>query len=122
MTHAFTFSLATTRFDEDYTPSANTRATTNFANLARGEQREQNLRSALTMINRRVNDLARWDNPRGDRYSLDLDIVSAEPAVRGRRRGAEPSPAGGPRHPHRRPALRRTPPRHRRQQLLLVRA
>lgn len=78
MTHAFTFSLATTRFDEDYTPSANTRATTNFANLARGEQREQNLRSALTMINRRVNDLARWDNPRGDRYSLDLDIVSAE--------------------------------------------
>ncbi|WP_084077554.1 putative oxygenase MesX [Demequina sp. NBRC 110057] len=78
MAHEFTFSLTTTRFDEDYTPSTNTRATTNFANLARGEQREQNLRAAITMINRRVNDLVRWDNPHGDRYTLDLDIVSAE--------------------------------------------
>jgi hypothetical protein len=29
------------------------------------------------MIDRRFNDLARWDNPGGDRYTLELDIVSA---------------------------------------------
>lgn len=78
MPHAFTFTTSTTRFDEDYTPSQSTRATTNFANLARGELREQNLRNTLTMINRRFNDLADWDNPSGDRYTLDLDIVSAQ--------------------------------------------
>lgn len=77
MTNEFTFSISTTRFDEDYTPSEISRATTNFANLARGEHRQQNLRNALTMIDRRFNDLARWDNPTGDRYTLELDIISA---------------------------------------------
>lgn len=77
MTNEFTFSISTTRFDEDYAPSESSRATTNFANLARGEHRAQNLQGALTMIERRFNDLARWDNPSGDRYSLELDIVSA---------------------------------------------
>lgn len=77
MASDFTFSITTTRFDEDYTPSANSRITTNFANLARGEQRQQNLRNALTMIDRRFNDLAHWDNPNGDRYTLELDIISA---------------------------------------------
>src|SRR5690606_6661047 len=70
--------LATTRFDENYSPSASSRATTNFANLARGDDRRQNLQNAITMINRRFNDLADWDNPTGDRYALDVDIVSAE--------------------------------------------
>lgn len=78
MANAFTFRISTTRFDEDYTPSDSSRATTNFANLARGEQRQQNLRNALTMIDGRFNDLARWDNPTGDRYTLELDIVSVE--------------------------------------------
>lgn len=76
MANEFRFRITTTRFDEDYTPSESSRATTNFANLARGEHRQQNLRNALTMIDRRFNDLAHWDNPDGDRYTLELDIVS----------------------------------------------
>lgn len=75
---AFTFSFTTTRFDEDYSPSESSRITTNFANLARGEHRRQNLRNALTMINRRFNDLAHWDNPTRDRYTVELDIVSVQ--------------------------------------------
>lgn len=78
MADDFTFSITTTRFDDDYSPSESSRATTNFANLARGEDRQQNLRNALTMIDRRFNDLANWDNPTGDRYSVELDIVSVE--------------------------------------------
>ena len=78
MANEFTFSITTTRFDEDYAPSNSSRATTNFANLARGEHRQQNLRSALTMIDRRFNDLAHWDNPSRDRYTIELDIVSVE--------------------------------------------
>ena len=78
MADDFTFSFTTTRFDEDYSPSQSSRITTNFANLARGEQREQNLRNTLTMINRRFNDLAHWDNPNGDRYALELEIVSVQ--------------------------------------------
>ncbi|WP_084127837.1 putative oxygenase MesX [Demequina sp. NBRC 110055] len=81
MSHEFTFTTSTTRFDEDYTPSESTRATTNFANLARGEQREQNLRTTVAMIDRRFNDLASWDNAAGDRYTLELDIVSASVQV-----------------------------------------
>jgi hypothetical protein len=77
MADDFIFSITTTRFDEDYSPSEDSRATTNFANLARGEDREQNLRNALTMIRNRFNDLAEWDNPTGDRYAVELDIISA---------------------------------------------
>ena len=71
-----TFSIEKTRFDENYRPLGNTRLTTNFANLARGENRQQNLRSALKMIDDRFNELARQDNEEGDRYSVELDIVS----------------------------------------------
>lgn len=78
MTNEFTFKISTTRFDEDYAPSENSRITTNFANLARGEHRHQNLRNALTMINRRFNDLAEWDNGNQDRYEVELEIVSAD--------------------------------------------
>lgn len=78
MTNELTFTITTTRFDESYSPSESSRVTTNFANLARGEHRQQNLRNALMMIDRRFNDLARWDNPDGDRYTLELDIISAE--------------------------------------------
>ncbi|TXR51288.1 putative oxygenase MesX [Quadrisphaera setariae] len=78
MADEFTFSTTTTRFDEDYAPSSSSRITTNFANLARGEQRQQNLRRALTMIDRRFNDLADWDNPEQDRYAVEADIVSVE--------------------------------------------
>lgn len=78
MANEFTFNISTTRFDEDYAPSENSRITTNFANLARGEHRQQNLRNALTMIDRRFNDLAHWDNPTQDRYTVELEIVSVE--------------------------------------------
>lgn len=76
MAHDFTFRITTTRFDEDYSPSDNSRITTNFANLARGERRQENLRNALTMIDRRFNDLADWDNPDRDRYTVELEIVT----------------------------------------------
>ncbi len=78
MANEFTFRISTTRFDEDYAPSESSRATTNFANLARGDDRRQNLRNALTMIDRRLNELASTENPDGDRYLIELDIVSAE--------------------------------------------
>lgn len=82
MTKDLSYSIKSVRFDEDYTPSDNTRATTNFANLARGERRQDNLRAALTMINNRFNALAHWDNPEADRYSVDLDIITAEMSIR----------------------------------------
>lgn len=74
----FTFSIKRIAFDEDYRPADNTRITTNFANLARGESRAENLRNTLRMIDNRFNSLAHWDNPRGDRYCIELTIVTAE--------------------------------------------
>lgn len=73
-----TFSIRTIAFDEDYRPAENTRITTNFANLARGEGRQENLRNTLRMIDNRFNSLAYWDNPKGDRYSVELEIVSVD--------------------------------------------
>lgn len=78
MSNELIFSIERTRFDEHYRPAENTRTTTNFANLARGESREENLRNTLTMINNRFNSLAHWDNPTGDRYQVELDIVTVE--------------------------------------------
>ncbi|MDZ7868556.1 MAG: DUF1852 domain-containing protein [Rheinheimera sp.] len=73
-----TFSIQRQPFDEHYHPSDNTRLTTNFANLARGDARQQNLRNTLAMINKRFNSLAHWDNPAGDRYAVELDIISVD--------------------------------------------
>jgi hypothetical protein len=78
MTTEFTFAIKSTCFDEDYRPSDNTRITTNFANLARGESRQENLRNTLKMIDNRFNALAHWDNPTGDRYSVNLEIISVQ--------------------------------------------
>ena len=78
MTNDFAFAINSINFDENYHPSDNTRATTNFANLARGESRQQNLRNTLAMINNRFNALAHWDNPKADRYSVELEIISVE--------------------------------------------
>ena len=74
----FSFSIKRVCFDEDYRPSDNTRITTNFANLARGEYRQANLRNALAMIDNRFNALASWDNPAGNRYSVELEIISVD--------------------------------------------
>jgi hypothetical protein len=73
-----TFTIKSLPFDEDYQPTGSTRITTNFANLARGENRRDNLRNALRMIDNRFNALAHWDNPEGDRYAVELDIISVE--------------------------------------------
>ncbi|TWB12215.1 uncharacterized protein DUF1852 [Rhizobium sp. ERR 1071] len=77
----FRFVLKSIPFDENYLPAANTRITTNFANLARGARRQENLRNTLTMIDNRFNALVHWDNATGDRYSVALDIISVELAT-----------------------------------------
>ncbi len=92
MNKDFTFSIKRIGFDEHYQPADHTRLTTNFANLARGEARQQNLRNTLAMINQRFNSLAHWDNPAGDRYSLELEIVSVDIQLRDAET-AEPQPA-----------------------------
>lgn len=78
MNEEFTFNIKRISFDEDYRPAENTRITTNFANLARGANRQENLRNALKMIDNRFNALAHWDNPNGDRYAVELEIISVE--------------------------------------------
>lgn len=78
MNNDFTFTIKSVILDENYQPSKNTRITTNFANLARGTSRQANLRNALKMINNRFNALAYWDNPKGDRYSVKLAIISVD--------------------------------------------
>ncbi|MGM3223702.1 DUF1852 domain-containing protein [Dickeya zeae] len=78
MTTNFTFTIKSSCFDENYNPSENTRITTNFANLARGTSRQENLRNTLVMIDNRFNTLAHWDNPKGDRYSVELEIISVD--------------------------------------------
>jgi len=84
MNNEFTFSIKSLCFDEDYRPSENTRITTNFANLARGQDRQENLRNTFRMINNRFNALAHWDNPNNDRYSVELDIISVEMSIDGK--------------------------------------
>jgi len=81
MENQFTFDIRSVCFDENYRPSENTRATTNFANLARGDNRQENLHNTLAMIDNRFNSLAYWDNPKGDRYSVELEIVSVDMAL-----------------------------------------
>ncbi|WP_038807349.1 putative oxygenase MesX, partial [Acinetobacter baumannii] len=83
MSQAFTFTLKRSCFDENYNPSENTRTTTNFANLARGEKRQENLRNTLVMINNRFNALASWDNPKADRYAVELEIISVDMNIGG---------------------------------------
>lgn len=81
----FLYYIRSIRFDEDYRPSDATRITTNFANLARGESRKENLRNTLTMIDNRFNSLAYWDNPKGNRYAVEVEIVSVEMGFRGQK-------------------------------------
>lgn len=83
MNNQFAFTIKRIRFDENYRPSDNTRITTNFANLARGESRQENLRNTLRMINNRFNALAHWDNPLADRYAVELEIISVDIDIQG---------------------------------------
>lgn len=79
----FVFSIERVVFNEDYRPSEKTRLTTNFANLARGENRQQNLQKTLSMMNNRFNSLAHWDNENADRYAIHLEIISADLKMNG---------------------------------------
>jgi len=83
MNKNFTFSIKNICLDENYQPSNSTRTTTNFANLARGESRQQNLSKALKMIDNSFNALAYWDNPKGDRYTVELEIISVDMDIEG---------------------------------------
>ncbi|KAF1022582.1 MAG: hypothetical protein GAK29_03160 [Acinetobacter bereziniae] len=83
MSKEFTFTIKRVSFDENYHPSDNTRVTTNFANLARGESRQDNLRNTLKMIDNRFNALAHWDNPKADRYAVELEIISVDIDIEG---------------------------------------
>ncbi|MFN1617053.1 DUF1852 domain-containing protein [Vibrio rotiferianus] len=83
MNNDFNFAIKSIRFDENYQPSDSTRITTNFANLARGDSRQNNLCNALRMIDNRFNALAHWDNPNGDRYSVELEIISVDMDIQG---------------------------------------
>ncbi|HDM8137667.1 TPA: DUF1852 domain-containing protein [Vibrio harveyi] len=83
MNNDFTFAIKSIHFDENYQPSDSTRITTNFANLARGSSRQDNLRNALRMIDNRFNALAHWDNPTGDRYCVELEIISVDMDIQG---------------------------------------
>lgn len=83
MSNEFSCSIKSIRFDENYRPADSTRLTTNFANLARGEHRQENLSKTLRMINNRFNALAHSDNPTADRYSVDVDIISANMDIEG---------------------------------------
>ncbi|WP_039975330.1 DUF1852 domain-containing protein [Vibrio jasicida] len=83
MNNDFNFAIKSICFDENYQPSDSTRITTNFANLARGDSRQNNLRNALRMIDNRFNALAHWDNPNGDRYSVELEIISVDMDIQG---------------------------------------
>jgi hypothetical protein len=78
MSSGFRYTIKRIRFDENYHPANSTRITTNFANLARGEHRKENLRKALKMVDNRFNSLAKWDNPNADRYAVDLEIISVD--------------------------------------------
>ncbi|TFY92854.1 DUF1852 domain-containing protein [Pseudomonas nabeulensis] len=91
MYNEFSFTIKSIDFDENYRPADSTRITTNFANLARGSHRQENLRNTLRMIDNRFNALAHWDNPKGDRYTVELEIISVEMNIDGASRsGALP--------------------------------
>ena len=81
------FTVKRIAFDEHYHPAENTRITTNFANLARGANRQENLRNTLAMIDNRFNALAHWDNPESNRYHVELEIISVEMNIEAERHG-----------------------------------
>ncbi|SUI76714.1 DUF1852 domain-containing protein [Shewanella morhuae] len=83
MNNHFTFTINSICLDENYHPSDKTRITTNFANLARGSHRQANLRNALKMIDNSFNALAHWDNPKAERYTVELEIISVHMDVDG---------------------------------------
>lgn len=54
-----------------------------FAKVAKNCK--ENLQNVIAMIDKRFNDLANWDNPTNDRYSVKLEIVSIDIDMEGKR-------------------------------------
>ena len=70
-----TFHVESIRYDGDYAPGANTRATTNYANLARDPStRRRNILTLLDMVNRDLNMFLVGDA--SARYEIILDVLS----------------------------------------------
>jgi hypothetical protein len=77
MNKDFAFTIKRSRFDAHYNP-LKIRELQPTSRIWPGENREENLRNTLTMIDNRFNALAYWDNPKSDRYSVELEIISVE--------------------------------------------
>lgn len=75
---AFKLRLKHTDFNEDYVPLPQTRATTNYSNLARNSHRKTNLRTLFTLINQRLNELIPLCGCAPGKYQIGLRIVSVE--------------------------------------------
>jgi hypothetical protein len=78
-----TFHVESTPYDADYAPRACTRATTNFANLARDPStRQRNIAMLLEKVNRDLNMFLVGDG--SDRYEIVLDVLSIKGHLVGR--------------------------------------
>jgi hypothetical protein len=79
----FRFELTRFDYDEDYSPSPESRATTNFANLARSPHRKANLVLLFEMINERLNELMRSAGHGSSSYRIRLRIVNVGASFHG---------------------------------------
>ncbi|MCF6312627.1 MAG: DUF1852 domain-containing protein [Verrucomicrobiales bacterium] len=81
----FRFELTRFDYDEDYSPSPESRATTNFANLARSTHRQANLVLLFEMINNRLNELMRSSGAGqgSSSYQIRLRIVNVRASFDG---------------------------------------
>src|SRR5699024_7769074 len=83
MNEEFPFRMRQCPSDESYQPAQNTCLPTNVATLGRRKYRQARLRNPLQMIDSRFNSSADWDNPQGDRYSVDIEIISVDLDISG---------------------------------------
>lgn len=78
------FDVTSVPYDVDYTPHAGTRATTNFANLARDPAtRRDNIARFLSLVNADLNRLLDGD-PHSGRFEIALEILSVTASIEGR--------------------------------------
>lgn len=78
------FAVTSVPYDVDYTPGVGTRATTNFANLARDPAtRHSNLQTFLDLVNADLNRLLNDDSHPG-RFEIALEVVSITGRIAGR--------------------------------------
>src|SRR5690606_8947993 len=85
MNKEFACSIKCIRFVVNYRLLDSIRRTINLAKLARGENRQENLRNTRAMINSRFIDLAHWDCLQADRYSFLVQGTSVAMDIEGKR-------------------------------------